>query len=114
MARKNQIVMPHSKMKESLAKLLNSAGYIGKFNIMKDAKTKSNIALDLIYKNNQPQVTEIIIVSKPGRKVYAGRNHLPKVLGGGGIAVISTPLGLLTDREARKKGIGGEVICKIW
>lgn len=114
MARKNQIVIPCSKMRESLARLLNNAGYIGKINIMKDAETKSKIAIDLIYKNNQPKVTEIIMVSKPGRRVYQGKDQLPRVLGGGGIAIISTPSGLMTDKEARKKSLGGEVICKIW
>ncbi len=114
MAKKNQVTIPHSKMKESLAKILNSNGWLGKVTVGKSKEKFPQISIDLLYDHKQPKVTEIIIVSKPGRRVYVKADATPRVLGGFGMAVISTSSGIMTDKEARKKGLGGEVICKIW
>lgn len=114
MAKKSQVTIPHSKMKESLAKILNKNGWLGKVTVGKSKESFSQIIIDLLYDRKLPKVTEIVIVSKPGRRVYVKAGTLPRVLGGLGMAVISTSSGLMTDKEARKKGLGGEVICKIW
>ncbi|MCJ7740739.1 30S ribosomal protein S8 [Candidatus Microgenomates bacterium] len=114
MAKKSQVTIPHSKMKESLAKILNKNGWLGKVTVAKSKENFSQIIIDLLYDRKLPKVTEIVIVSKPGRRVYVKADGLPRVLGGLGMAVISTSSGLMTDKEARKKGLGGEVICKIW
>lgn len=112
MARKNKIVVSHSKAKEALVNLLSNAGYLGKVEINK--KEKPSIAIELVYRDSKPKLNQVINVSTPGRRVYVNRRNIPKVLGGLGIAVISTPAGLMVDSQARKKGLGGEVICKIW
>lgn len=114
MAKKSQVTIPHSKMKESLAKILNKNGWLGRVTVAKSKENFSQIIIDLLYDRKLPKVTEIVIVSKPGRRVYVKADGLPRVLGGLGMAVISTSSGLMTDKEARKKGLGGEVICKIW
>lgn len=114
MAKKSQVTIGHSKVKESLAKILNKNGWLGKVTVGKSKENFSQIIIDLLYDRKLPKVTEIVIVSKPGRRVYVKASALPRVLGGLGMAVISTSSGLMTDKEARKKGLGGEVICKIW
>ena len=77
-------------------------------------KEKPSITIELAYRDSKPKVNQVINVSTPGRRVYVNRRNIPKVLGGLGIAVISTQSGLMIDSQARKKGLGGEVICKIW
>lgn len=113
MAHKNELVIPSSKMKQSLASLLQKEGLIGKITLIGD-RSKTDLKIDLIYEKGRPKVTQIVKVSKPGRKVYVNKDKIPKVLGGLGISVLSTSCGLMTDKEARKKKIGGEIICKIW
>lgn len=113
-AEKKKVTIPFSKLKEALASVLTKKGYIGQTEIAKEGKTKKNLVVSLIYDNKKPKVTEIVRVSKPGKRVYVKKSKIFKVLGGMGSFVISTPAGLLTDEEAKKKGVGGEVICKIW
>lgn len=119
MAGKERIVVPHSVMKEELVKILHKKEYIQSSRVKtQPSKTgKSTIKvleIELKYTGNKPSVEEVKRVSKPGRKVYVDKDHIPSVLSGYGTAVISTSKGLLTDREARKQKIGGELICQIW
>ena len=113
MAHKNEVVIPSSKMKQSLASLLQKEGLIRKVILIGD-KLKTDLKIELIYEKGRPKITQIVKVSKPGRKVYVNKDKIPKVLGGLGVSVLSTSCGLMTDKDARKKKIGGEIICKIW
>lgn len=113
-ARHNQVEIPASKMKLEIAKLIAKQGYIGNYEV-KPAEVGETIVIDLKYgKNKERVISGIKRVSKPGRRVYARKETLPKVLGGLGTAIISTSRGLLTSAEAQKLGLGGEVICFIW
>ncbi len=114
MARKSQVTMPYSKFKESMAKILVKEGYLEDLKIkLQDFKKK--LVVTLKYgKEGKPALRQIQRISKPGRRVYKNVKNLPKVLGGLGLAIISTSKGLLTDKEARKRNLGGEVICKLW
>lgn len=106
--------MPHSKMKEGLAQILLSEGYIAGFKT-EDAEVGKTLTIDLKYgPNRERSIAGVRRVSKPGLRVYAKSTELPKVLGGLGIAIISTSSGLLTDKQAAKKGVGGEVLAYVW
>ena len=113
MAKKAAVVLPHSKLKESLAKVLVSAGFLADSQA-EDKDGKKSLVLKLKYHQKQPAITDLRRISKPSLRIYMKSTHLPRVLGGLGLAVISTPAGLMTDGEARKKKLGGEVICEIW
>lgn len=112
MARKTSVDLPWSKMKESLANVLVKNNYLAKAEVT-DQDGKKVLLLELKYDKKAPAILSIKRISRPSVRVYVNKGQLPRVLGGLGIAVISTPAGLLTDREARKKGLGGEVICEI-
>jgi len=117
---KETVVLPMSKMKYNIAKILEQGGWITKAEVIK-VKSKKNVSsifndlkLDLKYKNGQPAISALKKISTPGRRVYAGKDELPRVLNNLGIAIISTSSGLMTNKEAKKKGLGGEVICEIY
>ncbi|MDA0273754.1 MAG: 30S ribosomal protein S8 [Actinobacteria bacterium] len=113
-AHHDTLSMPHSKMKEGLAQILLSEGYIAGFKTA-DAEVGKTLTIDLKYgPNRERSIAGVRRVSKPGLRVYAKSTELPKVLGGLGIAIISTSSGLLTDRQASKKGVGGEVLAYVW
>lgn len=114
MARKNQVTAPYSKIKEEIADLLSKEGYLGKISVNKIDKVKKTLLIDLIYEDKNPKISSIVRVSKPGRRMYARKKRIPKAMGGFGMVMISTPQGLMTDKEARKKGLGGEIICQLW
>jgi small subunit ribosomal protein S8 len=114
LAYKKEIVLPSSRTKEALAKLLLKEGYLGKVEVVGEKSTQKKLKLKLVYENKKPRLNEVKRISSPGKRVYMPKDKLPKVLGGLGITIISTPLGLLTDRQAREKGAGGEIICKLW
>lgn len=114
MARKDDVILPYSKFREALFRLLEAEGYIGKVEIDNSNKKKKNLKTRLLYPGKSPRFTYVERVSKPGKKVYAAKDEIPRVLNGLGISVLSTSRGLMTDREARKRGLGGEIICKIW
>lgn len=114
LARKVNLVIPYSKMKGELAKLLVKEGYLGKVEIQKQGKVKKGIQVSLVYKGKDPRLTDVVRVSKIARRVYVSKERIPQVLGGLGVTIVSTPFGLMTEKEARKKGSGGEIICKIW
>ena len=106
--------IPASKMKKSIAEILLKEGYIKGFDMIEDNK-QGIIRVQMKYGADKERViTGIKKISKPGLKVYAKREDIPKVLGGLGIAIISTSKGVITDKEARKQNVGGEVICYVW
>jgi small subunit ribosomal protein S8 len=115
MARHQTTQVPATKMTRSIAKVLREEGFIGEYEEEGDG-IKRNLVIALKYKgkNRQPLITALKRVSKPGLRVYSNKKDLPRVLGGIGIAVISTSSGIMTDREARQKNVGGEVLCFVW
>lgn len=111
---KHATVLVHgSKFTLSLVECLNKAGYVGNYE-EKKVKSKSFIEVALIYKGNDPKIEQIIRMSKPSRRLYAGVKELRSVKNGFGSMILSTPKGLMTEKEARKEMVGGEIICKIW
>jgi small subunit ribosomal protein S8 len=108
------VSLPHSKLKGHIADILKSEGYIADWRV-EDARVGQTLVLDLKYgPNRERSIAGIKRVSKPGLRVYAKSNEIPKVLGGLGVAILSTSSGLLTDRQASKKGVGGEVLAYVW
>jgi small subunit ribosomal protein S8 len=122
MVKKAEIVLPLSKLKLEIAKIMEKEGWVGQIEVIKgDNETKNKSAafdrLRLVLKYNEerePRISSLRRVSKPGARVYVGKDNLPKVLNNLGMAIISTPKGLMTNREARKNQLGGEVICEIY
>ncbi|HSQ70311.1 MAG TPA: 30S ribosomal protein S8 [Steroidobacteraceae bacterium] len=109
---KTEIVCPASKIKLSLAKVLKEEGYIDDFAVAQDG-VKSLVTVKLKYHQGQPVIDRLERVSRPGLRVYRGKDDLPRVLGGMGVAIVSTSKGVMTDREARASGHGGEVLCVV-
>ena len=106
---------PNSKLKQEIAKVLHSEGFINSFEVVNADAGKPRIRVELKYVGGKRRViTGIKRISKPGLRVYVGKHDLPRVLGGLGIAILSTPRGVLTDRECRKQGVGGEVLAYVW
>lgn len=115
LARHQTTEVPSTKMTRSIAKVLREEGFIGDFSETEEG-SKRNLVISLKYKgkNRRPIITALKRVSKPGLRVYSNRKELPRVLGGIGIAIISTSSGIMTDRDARRQGLGGEVLCYVW
>jgi small subunit ribosomal protein S8 len=110
----DEVRMPHSKIKVGIAEILQQEGYISGWRVQ-DAVVGQELVLDLKYgPNRERSIAGLRRVSKPGLRVYAKSTGLPRVLGGLGIAIISTSGGLLTDRQAKKRGVGGEVLAYVW
>jgi small subunit ribosomal protein S8 len=107
--RKKQVEIPASKIKIAIAQILKEEGYITEYSVSSEVKPVLTMALK--YYMGKQVISEIKRVSRPGLRIYKGKNELPKVLGGLGIAIISTSKGLMTDRKARAEGQGGEVLC---
>lgn len=113
-AMKETVEVPASNVKKGLAEILKSEGFIKEFEYIEDGK-QNVIRMYLKYGSSKERVISgLKRISKPGLRVYVGKDELPKVLGGLGIAVISTSKGLMSDKEARKMGLGGEVVCYVW
>lgn len=111
--KKTELALPYSKIKFSIAKILEKEGYLKDVEQTSDGKF-SNIRIELLYREkNLPAIETITRISKPGRRVYAKANELPRVLSDIGIAIISTPNGLMTNKEARSRKLGGEIICEV-
>jgi small subunit ribosomal protein S8 len=107
--------MPTSKVKVEIARLLKEEGYIRDFRVDKNEGEFAQLVVVLKYGRSRERIlTDLKRVSKPGRRVYARKDRLPRVLGGMGTAIMSTPQGLVTSRTAEKEGIGGEVVCFVW
>ena len=108
------VSLPYSKLKANIAEILKSEGYVAAIKV-EDAEVGKTLTIDLKYgPNRERSIAGIKRVSKPGLRVYAKSTELPRVLGGLGIAILSTSSGLLTDRQAAKKGVGGEVLAYVW
>lgn len=109
---KTSVTMPSSKLKVSVAKVLSDEGYINGFNVSEGVKQE--LTLDLKYFEGKPVIAEIDRVSRPGLRNYAGKQAIPTVRAGLGIAIVSTSKGVMTDRAARAAGVGGEVLCTVF
>ncbi|MBN2223151.1 MAG: 30S ribosomal protein S8 [Deltaproteobacteria bacterium] len=106
--------VPSSKIKEAIARILVQEGYIESYKVLEDNK-QNILRMHLKYdKGKDGVISKVMRVSKPGRRVYVDKGDIPLVLRGYGIAILSTSRGVITDKQARKAGIGGEVICKVW
>ena len=113
-ARHESVIVPDSKTKRAIANILLNEGYISNVEVIED-KVQNDIKITLKYaENNKKVMSGLKRISKPGLRVYAGVDELPRVLNGLGIAIISTSKGIVTDREARKLGLGGEVLAYVW
>lgn len=109
-----KVDIPASRLKVEIAKIMKEEGFIKSYKIIKDKK-QGVLRITLKYtQDNRPIVEGLKRISKPGRRVYVGRDEVPSVVGGMGIAVVTTPKGILTDRVCRREGVGGEVLCYIW
>jgi len=108
--------MPTSRLKEEIGRILKEEGYIRDFRVVDDeAKPYKTLVIELKYGRSRERVlTDLKRVSKPGRRIYANKERLPRVLGGMGTAILSTSRGIITSRTAEREGIGGEVICFVW
>ncbi len=114
-AKHDTVDVPASKMKQAIADILVKEGYIKKYEIVEDGKFQTiRITMKYGRDKNEKVISGIKKISKPGLRVYAGKDELPKVLGGLGIAIISTNKGILTDKEARQQNVGGEVLAFVW
>ena len=107
-----EVMMPASKLKSSIAKVLKEEGYIEDFG-QRDHDGRSELVVSLKYYADRPVIEKIERISKPGLRVYKGRDNLPKVMNGLGIAILSTSRGVMTDSKARATGVGGEVLCYV-
>ncbi|MDX1347112.1 MAG: 30S ribosomal protein S8 [Thiomicrorhabdus chilensis] len=108
----SNVVIPSSKVKLAIAKVLSEEGFVSTYSV-NEKDGKSELSVDLKYYEGKPVIDMIKRVSRPGLRVYKNKDEIPEVIGGLGIALISTSKGIMTDRDARKAGIGGEVICYV-
>lgn len=112
LAQHAEVVIPHSKMKESISHILKDEGYISSVTV--EGTTIKRMKLRLKYQGKQSVIVGLKQVSSPGLRRYVSSSEIPRVLGGMGVAILSTPKGLLTGTEARKQNIGGELVCFVW
>ncbi|MGA0063905.1 MAG: 30S ribosomal protein S8 [Ilumatobacteraceae bacterium] len=113
-AMRDEVMMPSSKQKVALAEILKREGYISSYEVL-DGKSAKTLKISMKYSDDRRRtISGIKRVSTPGLRVYRGATDVPRVLGGLGVAVLSTSQGLMTDREARKRKVGGEVMCYVW
>ena len=110
----SSINVPASNFRLQILEVLKNEGYINNFFIEKSDKNKKNLKVDLKYYEGNPVIKEIKRVSKPGRRIYSRATSIPKIQNGLGLAIISTPKGVMSDNEARKNNIGGEIICRVF
>ena len=110
----NSIQIPSSKFRQNILKILKNEGYIKDYYLDEKVKNKSSIKVNLKYYEGDPVIKEIKRISKPGRRVYSRATSIPKVMNGLGLAILSTPKGVMSDTEARKNNVGGEVICRVF
>jgi len=109
-----KVKIPSSKFREKILNVLKQEGYISDYKILSDPKNKNILEVDLKYHNGNPVIKEIKRVSKPGRRVYARANSIPKIQNGLGLAIMSTSVGIMSDNDARMKNVGGEIICRVF
>jgi small subunit ribosomal protein S8 len=113
MAGHDSVEIPYSNLKEQVAKILVSEGYIASLSIEKQ-KPQNKMLLELIYYKKLPAIDAIKRISKPGRRIYARSDKIPKTLGGVGLTILSTSKGIMSGKQATKEKLGGEVICQVW
>ncbi len=111
--RKNEVSMPHSKVKESVATLLKDSGFVDGVSVA-DATVGKTLIITINSEDSNARITEIVRMSTPGRRAYAGSDKIPTVKRGRGVVVVSTSKGIMTGDQAKKAGIGGELICKVY
>ena len=112
LVRHERVSVPSSKVKKALCEVLKAEGYIAGFS--EEGSSKPSLSIELKYHNGRPVIEMLERVSRPGLRIYRGTDELPSVEGGLGVSIISTDKGLMTDRAARKQGVGGEVICTVF
>jgi small subunit ribosomal protein S8 len=110
-AGKAEVSISSSKLKQAIVKVLKDEGYVGEFHLAHDGEGKPRLTIGLKYYEGRPVIDRLERISKPGLRIYRGKEELPKVLGGMGVVIVSTPKGVMTDRQARSIGQGGEVLC---
>ena len=110
----NSVSIPSSKFRARILDVLKEEGYISDYKFLSDAKNKGSLIVNLKYHNGLPVIKEIRRISKPGRRIYAKADSIPKIQSGLGIAIVSTSMGIMSDNDARSKNIGGEIICKVF
>ena len=110
----NSIDIPSSNFRKNILKILKEEGYIKDYYIEKSENNKIKLKINLKYYEGDPVIKEIKRISKPGRRVYSRANSIPKVMNGLGLAILSTPKGVMTDANAKKNNVGGEIICKVF
>ncbi|NIS62255.1 MAG: 30S ribosomal protein S8 [Proteobacteria bacterium] len=113
-ARHDKVDIPASRLKEAIAKILKEEGYIKNYKVIVDERKHTTLRIFLKYDPDRRGIINLKRVSKPSRRVYVGKDEIPSVLKGLGISILSTPKGILTDKEARRVNVGGEVLCYIW
>jgi len=114
LVRKKLIEVPWSKMNQKIAEILVKEGYLKNAEVKAEKNKFKVLVLELKYEGKKPAITQVRRISKPGVRIYAGVNKIPKVKEGAGLTIVSTPKGLMTDKQARKNHQGGEIICQIW
>lgn len=121
LARRDEVLLPYSKFIEAVCKVLKKEGYILDYKQMKAGRNMAGLEVNLRYESEEgssskkkPVLSEVKRISRPGLRVYKSKNSLPTVLNGLGIAIITTPKGVMSDKEARKEGVGGEVVAYVW
>ena len=110
----SKVLIPNSKYRAKILDVLKQEGYISNYKMTKDKKNQQLILVDLKYNNGLPVIKEIRRVSKPGRRIYAKADSIPKIQNGLGLAIVSTSMGVMSDNDARTKKIGGEIICRVF
>ena len=110
----NSVVIPSSNFRKNILKILKDEGYIQDFYIEKLENNRINLKINLKYYEGDPVIKEIKRISKPGRRVYSRANSIPRVMNGLGLAILSTPKGVMSDTDARKNNVGGEIICRVF
>ena len=110
----NSVDIPLSNFRENILKILKNEGYIKDYYIEKSKNNKVNLKINLKYYEGDPVIKEIKRISKPGRRIYSRANSIPRVMNGLGLAILSTPKGVMSDSEARKNNVGGEIICRVF
>jgi small subunit ribosomal protein S8 len=113
-AKKKSVEIPASKLKLKITEILNKQGFIGEFNVSETPNKQGNLVIKLKYNNGEGVILGLERVSRPGIRKYVQADRIPKVLNGLGVGIVSTSKGLMTDKEARRQGLGGEVVCSIW
>jgi small subunit ribosomal protein S8 len=114
MARHLTVDIPHSNLKERIAHILKDEGFVRDVQVVREGP-KATIRVDLKYNQaRRPVMTHLKRISKPGLRIYTGKDRIPRVLGGMGLVILSTPRGVITGQHARRLGVGGEVLCEIW